>query len=419
MVLVAVAWLGAKALSCWWWVFRTGEYSDTYYYFLEAREAVATLAASPGSSAVAVLAQAMPEYPTPAAWLLLAPYLLGADDPTSYRNVIIAITIVADAWFAFLLARNGGPAGVLAWVAFTAALGGLPLLRLDMLPAVAAGAAVLLLVRRRGGRAGVAIALGTAWKVWPLILAPLLLAGRSRVRGFLALGVSGMLLALASVAAGGWERLFSPLTYQGERGLQIEAVAALGPMWDWGRGLGTHVYYSSFHAYEVGGPGVQEALDATRVAQVAAALVCVAVVVRWVLKGTPTRPVAWLALSLVGAFVVTSPALSPQYLLWLAPFVAVLLGQAAAGGPQAPPWGLALATAGLLAVLCVLTTIIYPVAYTSLLEQRSTTDAALLVLTARNLGLVVLTLGSLVAAWRFTDGNHRKRRLATEQSRLE
>ena len=93
MVLVAVAWLGAKALSCWWWVFRTGEYSDTYYYFLEAREAVATLAASPGSSAVAVLAQAMPEYPTPAAWLLLAPYLLGADDPTSYRNVIIAITI--------------------------------------------------------------------------------------------------------------------------------------------------------------------------------------------------------------------------------------------------------------------------------------------------------------------------------------
>lgn len=70
-------------------------------------------------------------------------------------------------------------------------------------------------------------------------------------------------------------------------------------------------------------------------------------------------------------------------------------------------------------MLCVLTTIIYPVAYTSLLEQRSTTDAALLVLTARNLGLVALTLGSLAAAWRFTDGNHRKRRLATEQSRLE
>ena len=35
------------------------------------------------------------------------------------------------------------------------------------------------------------------------------------------------------------------------------------------------------------------------------------------------------------------------------------------------------------------------------------------------LGLVALTLGSLAAAWRFTDGNHRKRRLATEQSRLE
>ena len=41
---VVAAWVGMKALSSWWWVFRVGEYSDTYYYFLAARDAAAALA---------------------------------------------------------------------------------------------------------------------------------------------------------------------------------------------------------------------------------------------------------------------------------------------------------------------------------------------------------------------------------------
>ncbi len=406
---VVAAWVGMKALSSWWWVFRVGEYSDTYYYFLAARDAAAALASPHAGSWAMTLSQAMPEYPTPAAWLLLAPYLLGADDPTSYRGAIMLITTLADAVFAVVLGRALGPIAVLSWVMLTTALGGLPLLRLDMLPAVAAGVALVLVVQRRGGRAGVAIAVGTALKVWPIIVAPLLFAGRARLRAFVSLAVSGIVLVVLSVTAGGWERLLSPLTYQGDRGLQIEAVAALDAMWRWGRRQGTHIFYSEFHAYEIGGPGVPEALLAARIAAVVAVVACVVLVLRWLRAGTPTRPLGWISLTLIGAFIVTSPALSPQYLLWLAPSAAVLVGQASRDGGDAPPWRPALATLVLLALLCVLTTVIYPVAYDALLVITGATPAALVVLAARNIGLVVLTMASGVAAWVVTGGNQRKR----------
>ena len=155
---VVLAWAGFKALSAWWWVLRPGEFSDTYYYFLAAEHAVAT----------DTLTQALPEYPTPAAWLLLAPYLLGSDDPVSYRGAIMAMTTLADAALALTLGRIAGPIGVLGWIGLTTALGSLPLLRFDMLPAAVAGIALLLVLRARPTAAGVLIALGTALKVWPI-----------------------------------------------------------------------------------------------------------------------------------------------------------------------------------------------------------------------------------------------------------
>lgn len=390
VIAVALAWSGAKLVSTWWWVWRTGEYSDTYYYFLAAQDAVAH----------GTLAQALPEYPTPAAWLLLAPYLLGADDHDAYRAAIMTMATVADAVFALALARCTGPLGVLGWIALTTALGGLPLLRFDMLPAVAAGLALLALVQRRGSLAAVVLAVGTGLKVWPIVLAPLLAAGRRRRRAVASFVAAGLVLVLGSVAASGWARLFSPLTHQGERGLQIEAVAALAPMWDWARGGAVRIGYSAFHAYEVSGTGVEGWLLATTAAGVVAALGCAALVVRWLLAGTPIVAVCWLALTLVGAFIITSPALSPQYLLWLAPAAAALLGVASRPGPQAPSWPVALVAWGIVVLLCLLTTVVYPIAYDALLQHRATTETALFVLTLRNLGLVGFVAASAVAAWR-------------------
>lgn len=395
---VVLAWAVAKYVSAWWWVWRPEEFSDTYYYFLAAEAAVAT----------GELAQALPEYPTPAGWLLLAPYLLGAHDYVAYRGAVMAMTTVADAAFALVLGRVAGPIGVLGWIGLTTALGSLPLLRFDMLPAAAAGIALLLIVQRRGSGAAVMVALGTGLKVWPIVLAPLILAGRRRAAAVVTFVASGLTLVLGSVLVGGWDRLLSPLTHQRERGLQIEAVAALVPMWSWSRGGDQTIGYSEFHAYEVAGAGVDGWLLAAQAAALVAALACGVLLLVWLFRGADVGAAAWLALGLVGAFIVTSPALSPQYLVWLAPPAAVLLGTADRQDAGAPSWPRAAATWAAALALCVLTTVIYPVAYDALLQHRPTTTAALTVLTARNLGLVVLVVGCLEAAWGAVGGNPRK-----------
>ena len=59
-------------------------------------------------------------------------------------------TSLADAAFAILLGRRLGPVPVLGWMVLTTVLGQVALLRFDMLPAVAAGAAVLLAAQGAG-----------------------------------------------------------------------------------------------------------------------------------------------------------------------------------------------------------------------------------------------------------------------------
>ena len=95
-----------------------------------------------------------------------------------------------------------------------------------MVPAVLAGGA-LLAARRRPWLTGALTGLGAAIKLWPALLAGAF-AVRRRGRGpmlgaFVGVGFG---LAALSLAAGGASRLFSPLTWQSGRGLQIESVWA-------------------------------------------------------------------------------------------------------------------------------------------------------------------------------------------------
>ncbi|MDO5535870.1 MAG: glycosyltransferase family 87 protein, partial [Propionibacteriaceae bacterium] len=319
VVTLAVVWLVAKLVAIWGWVLVPGEYGDTYYYFLTAQETVAS-----GGG----VADALREYPTPAGLLLLWPYLGGADDHDSYRAAILAMTSVADAAFAALLGRRTGPVGVLAWVALTSALGQVALLRFDMLPAVVAGAAVLLAMQGRRTMASVLVGVGTGLKLWPIVLAPLVLTGRRWPRPLIALAGTGVGLVALSLATGGWDRLLSPLSYQGDRGLQIESVFATWPMHAWANDEAYTVWYSTFHAYEVTGPAVAAWLQVAQVASLLGVLGCVALLVWWFWRGADPAALGWLALVLVGTFVITSRALSPQYLLWLAAPTAVLVALA-------------------------------------------------------------------------------------------
>lgn len=85
---------------------RPGEYSDTYYYFLQIEKAKQI-----GGS----LATIFPEYPTPAAWLLMLPSWLGAEGYEGYRAGFLVLVTLFAAFTALLIARTG-PIGVAGWV---------------------------------------------------------------------------------------------------------------------------------------------------------------------------------------------------------------------------------------------------------------------------------------------------------------
>src|SRR6185295_7359301 len=112
------------------------------------------------------------------------------------------------------------------WLLFVFLIGALSYLRFDMLPAVLAGGA-LLAARRRPWITGALTGLGAAIKLWPALLIPSFLSYKpDRRRAGLAFVAVGFGLALVSLIFGGWLRLISPLTWQADRGLQIESIWA-------------------------------------------------------------------------------------------------------------------------------------------------------------------------------------------------
>lgn len=377
-----VAWAGLKANAVHAWVLQVNALGDTDYYFWAVQRAVAD-----GSVALWLT-----EYPTPAAWLLQVPYLLGADTQMAYRWGFMVMMTLVDFVFCVFLYRRLGAVPVLAWLVITSLAGQLALLRFDLVPAVLAGAALLLVLEGRTTAASPVLALGTAAKVWPVLLFPLAL-GRPRHRltataAFLGTGVA---LAAVSVTGAGLPRLFSPLAYQGARGLQIEAVAATLPMLAWRTNPAYGVYYSPYKAYEIAGPTVAFWLDVLQVAGIVAALLGAACVAGWFVRGCPRRTTGVLALLLITLFIVTSKALSPQYILWLGALGVVVLGAADADADAFESVRVWVVTAWV-AVLMTLTTGVYPTHYGAVTFRREQTEWAVTLLATRNVLLVGLTL---------------------------
>jgi hypothetical protein len=339
------------------------------------------------------------EYPVPALAVLAVPWLLaraaasvlGVSD--AYGVLLMGVAVLTDLAFTVLLAtRRGSRLGLLAWLLAVPLLGVTTYARFDLLPGVLCGAAVLALPGRpRAAAAAVAVATGI--KLWPaLVVVPLLAVVRPRRPAASVLVGTGLALALVSVALGGWGRLFSPLTYQADRGLQIESVLATPAMLGWLSDPGRWtVAYAASRAYEVTGPGVATLLSLSSLLTV---VYVVALAVAWwrlwVLRDRVRgATVLWVALAAVTGFVVVGKVLSPQYLLWLAPL-------AAAGLTVEDHRRLRWWTAGLL-VAMGLTQVVFPSHYgqITLLGDRAWLPVTALAL--RNALLVVL-LGTAVAA---------------------
>ena len=330
------------------------------------------------------------EYPPAALPTFVVPSLIagtGASEPDYDRVfgflmalcgvaavVLVGLTLVRD---------RAGPDRLVGATAFVAlaplALGSVLLTRFDLWPTALVVAALAALVAGRDRLAFGVLAVGIAAKVYPLVLLPLFVAWvwkrRGRRESGVALGVAAAVVVLFVVPFlalsphGVWESSLRQTT----RPLQIETLGG-GLLLAVHHVFGTHLTVVTSHGSQNFSGGAADALAA--IDSAIEVLVLFATWV-WFARGPADAGRLFRAsAAAVCAFIVFGKVLSPQYLIWLVPLVALVRGRRG------------LWAAGLLAGCCVLTQIWFPYRYWRLVLHFDA--AASWLVLARDLGLVAL-----------------------------
>jgi hypothetical protein len=289
-------------------------------------------------------------------------------------------------WAATRLARvvDAGRRRIpLAYVLAMVAVGPLLVLRFDLVPAVCVLVAAALAAEGRFGWAAAALGYGTAAKIFPGVLAPLLVLGmvpalgwwRSLLRTvppFLA----GFGLTVVPALALSPRGTADSVLYHVQRGVQIESLWAnligIAHLF----GLPARTVYG-FGAYDLASEVSGAAKLASGVATAAALAGAAWLVWRRARAAGGLGPAGWAAAFAIGtfAFVLPTRVLSPQYLVWLCAPMAALA--AVAAGRRAL-W--------VLVAAALVSQVIFPFRYTQL-RRLYPFDIGLL--TLRNLLLVV------------------------------
>ena len=375
-----LAWAAARALSVW--LLGWGVGSDVARYRLIARL---------WSAGAAPYAGFQLEYPPLALPFLLAP-LLVAGEPGYARAFglemvgfdLMGLWLVM-AWASRLHAGRMKPV-VVAGVTYLAVTAGLfPVLyaRFDLVPATLTLAALYLAYGPAPGVAALLVGFAGAVKLWPLALAPLFCGLEQRRRGWpgaartASLVAVGFLVPLAAALARSGTRVGEFLVFHYRRGIQLESTWASLALVLADLGVAPVEVDTRFGAIHLQGPLASPLAHASTPALLALALAPQLVVLRRGLGGPLDRH-GERGLLAAGAavlgFLIGGKVLSPQFLLWVAPILALLAGDAL---------GRILALAA-----AALTTAIYPYLWPALLHQAPGHLAALAALVARNALLV-------------------------------
>jgi len=247
------------------------------------------------------------QYPPLAAVVFLAGYLIAGNTVG-----FVYLALIADlAIFVLLLKRgrelsNSQP--VFIWMIAPLVIGPILLGRFDVFVTLAAVVALLSIGQAR--KFGIAMAIGTLLKVWPLLL---LLA---TPKGF---ALKVLAWFTATFAMGSlllsfwWKDSFSFIGGQRSRGLQIESIGAL-PYQLWNAGPSQVSSAFQFGAIEVVASGTS--LVSLFVTLVGVVLLGILFYWRMFGKLGSANP-ADIALLAVLISLVTSRVLSPQYMVWI------------------------------------------------------------------------------------------------------
>lgn len=288
----------------------------------------------------------------------------------------VALVVVVNAIAFAVIARGSRVRVAWWWLAFLTLLGPIALARIDAIT-VSLGLIGVLLLSSRPRLAGVVLALATWVKVWPAVLiAAAIVTLRSRGRVILSGALVSAAVVLTALLLGSGGRVFSFITEQTGRGLQVEAPITTFWMWAAFAGQpGASVYFDrEIITYQVTGAGVDAAAAVMTAVLVVVVGVVLALGVRAVRAGAATAELLpALCLALVVALIAFNKVGSPQFIGWIA--VPVVLGLAMAGRSFRTPAVVALCIAAL-------TQVIYPYLYFALVSLNPGMLAAL---TMRNI----------------------------------
>jgi hypothetical protein len=315
------------------------------------------------------------EYP-PGALAAIVPPALGTPSEHTYALRFELAMLGLFAALIALLARRPRVAFVVALAPLL--LGPVVLKRFDVLPALLTLVALQLTLSRRYAWAGAALGLGTAVKLYPVLLLPLVVLAAGRRAGARAIGA----FAVACAAVVGPFLVLAPhgvidsVRSQLGRHLQIETPLASLALLAHSLGVVKVGVVSEAHTYGLGGSSGVLLAGVTTLAFLASLVLIWRNAPRLV-NSHDGLVLAWAA-TLCTA-VVLGRVLSPQYLIWLLPIVPLV-------GYRATLW---------LVAALIATNVWYPDPYLDVVVHQDRGGIVLLVV--RNILLTVLLASLLVA----------------------
>lgn len=270
------------------------------------------------------------------------------------------------------------------YLAFIAFLGPVAIGRID---SAAAFFAVLGLVQvyRNRIRAGMVFFTLGAWiKIWPIAAALALFSStKAKLKSIFGVVATLVVILLTGFALGANQNLFSFVTMQGSRGLQVESVAATFWVWAAKFGLpGAGIYFDN----QLVTNQVSGAFSAETAILLGLAMVVAIGITAWLgfraFRAAADSKHLFVAVFLTAALdlIVFNKVGSPQFEVWLAiPLMAGIL-------LNLPNWKLPLALG---VAIALLTNLLYPVFYMDLMGLGW---LGIAILTVRNVALVALLI---------------------------
>ena len=348
---------------------------------------------------------------------IIAHYWVGLDAPWVYPIVALLPMLAARAfgvaeysatWLAMIMLLDAVAFAVIIgwghrrqnssiawwWLGFLLLLGPIALGRIDSVTIPIAIVGVVIIASRP--RAAIVLLTIATWiKVWPAaIVFAAVIAFRERVTLLVTAALTSAAIVAVALALGGGANVFSFITAQTSRGLQIEAPVST--IWLWRAFAGardTVVYYDrNLLTWQIRGTGVDVATSLMTPLLAIVVIVVLLLGVAAVRNRAPVEQVfPSLSLAIIVAFIVFNKVGSPQYITWFA--VVVILGMATRVGGRGRSFRF---PAIVCLVIAGLTQIIYPYLYSYLLDLN---ELMLLVITAKDVLLLVLLAWAAATLW--------------------